>query len=302
MRGKRAKSDVQIFSFQLMDNILALASDLRHRTYRHGGYYAFNVSDPKPRRIHKASVRDRLLHHALYRLLYPFFDRVFIADSFSCRNGKGTHKAFNRFRSFFYAVSRNNTRTCWVLKCDIKKFFEHIDHEILLRMLRSYIPDKEIIGLLQNIIESFSATRPSVGVPLGNLTSQLFVNIYMNAFDQFVKHELKEKYYIRYGDDFVFLSEHRIYLEHLISLIRKFLRDRLRLELHPGKVSVRTFASGVDFLGWVHFPDHRVLRSATRRRMMRRLKVSKGDAMFQSYLGLLRHGNTYNVRKHFIAM
>src|SRR3989338_4041739 len=131
MRGKRNKKDVQEFQLRLMDNILSLHDDLKNRTYVHGGYHAFNLSDPKPRNIHKASVRDRLLHHAIYRILYPYFDKKFICDSYSCRINKGTHKAISRFRSFFRKVSKNHTRSCLVLKCDIRKFFANIDHNIL---------------------------------------------------------------------------------------------------------------------------------------------------------------------------
>lgn len=131
LRGKRLKHDVQEFSHHLMDNIFVLHHDLIHHTYRHGGYQAFRISDPKPRHIHKASVRDRLVHRAIYRVLYPFFDRTFIVDSYSCRLKKGTHKALNRFRSFGYRVSQNQTQTAWVLKCDIRRFFESIDHEVL---------------------------------------------------------------------------------------------------------------------------------------------------------------------------
>src|SRR3989338_1665752 len=129
VRGKRGKKDVQEFQLNLMDNILELHRDLINHTYRHGSYQAFSINDPKPRKIHKAPVCDRLLHHAIHRILYPFFDRVFVADSFSCRLEKGTHKAINRFRDFAWKASKNNTQTCWVLKCDIKKFFENIDHE-----------------------------------------------------------------------------------------------------------------------------------------------------------------------------
>src|SRR3989338_296920 len=131
VRGKRGKPDVQEFFLRLMDNIFLLHNDLRNHTYKHGAYQEFKINDPKPRDIHKASVRDRLLHHAIYRKLYPFFDRVFISDSFSCRDDKGTHKAMNRFRAFAYKVSQNNTKTCWVLKCNIQKFFASIDHDIL---------------------------------------------------------------------------------------------------------------------------------------------------------------------------
>ncbi|MEK7554429.1 MAG: reverse transcriptase/maturase family protein [Patescibacteria group bacterium] len=275
-----------------MDNILAIHEDLAQQRYKHGGYYAFKISDPKPRQIHKASVRDRLVHHAIYRILYPRFDKLFIADSYSCRLGKGTHKALRRFKYFSNIASKNNTRTVWVLKCDIKKFFANIDHEILFSLLEKRIQDKNIIDLLKNIVSSFSV-KPSVGLPLGNLTSQLLVNIYMNEFDQFAKHTLKARHYLRYADDFVFLSDDRSWIESLIPRIQEFLTMRLRLTLHPDKLFIKTVASGVDFLGWVHFPDHRVLRTATKRRMFRGLRKTKGkNATIQSYLGLMSHGNT----------
>lgn len=294
IKGKRNREDVQEFSLSLMDNILSLNQDLSNHTYKHGEYQAFNINDPKPRNIHKASVRDRLLHHAIYRILYPFFDRTFISDSFSCRINKGTHKALNRFRYFFRKVSENNTRTCWVLKCDIKRFFENIDHEALLKILNKFITDKEVVWLLDNIIGSFQV-RPGKGLPLGNLTSQLFVNIYMNEFDQFMKHSLKARYYIRYADDFVILSKDKSWLQEILPKIGYFLEERLKLNLHPNKVFIKTISSGLDFLGWVHFPDHRVLRRATNRRMLKKLELSRTPETAASYLGLLKHGNTYRI-------
>lgn len=299
VRGKRTRADVLTFGRDLMTNVLALHRDLADGTYTHGGYEHFKINDPKPRDIHKASVRDRLVHHALYRQLYLFFDRTFIADSYSCRDGKGTHKAMNRFRDFARKVSKNNTRTCWVLKCDIRKFFASIDHETLIAILHTYIPDDRLLKLLSNTISSFCST-PGVaqrGLPLGNLTSQLLVNIYMNEFDQFVKHTLKAKYYIRYADDFVFLSHDKQELEMLLVQVRDFLCDRLKLELHPNKVSIATLSSGIDFLGWVHFPDHRVLRTSTKRRMMRRLAGSPCEETMASYRGMLEHGNTYKLKQ-----
>lgn len=290
LRGKRGKRDVQEFSLSLMDNILELHAELLNHTYKHGGYQAFNISDPKPRSIHKATVRDRLLHHAIYRILYPFFDNKFIADSYSCRKNKGTHKALNRFRDFGYKVSKNKMKTCWVLKCDIRKFFANIDHQILLDILKNYIHDQNILRLLKNVIESFPG-----GLPLGNLTSQLFVNIYMNEFDKFVKHKLKAKYYTRYADDFIIFSENKNLLEDQIPIIRQFLHEKLRLELHPDKVFIKTLASGVDFLGWVHFPYHRVLRTSTKRRMLKRLRENNSPETRASYKGLLKHGNTYKL-------
>jgi len=279
-----------------MDNIISLHQDLANHTYKHGEYQAFNINDPKPRSIHKAPVRDRLLHHAMHRILYPFFDKTFVSDSFSCRVNKGTHKALNRFRYFYRKVSQNNTKTCWVLKCDIKRFFENIDHQILIKILTRYISDKDIIWLLERIVFSFNK-EPNKGLPLGNLTSQLFVNIYMNEFDQFAKHKLRVKYYIRYADDFVILSQDKDWLYELVIKIGDFLSEELRLKLHPDKIFIKTISSGVDFLGWVHFPDHRVLRTATKRRMIGKLKSNKSVEAISSYLGLLKHGNTYKIKR-----
>lgn len=294
--GKRKKPDVQEFSQSLMDHIVSLHEDLAQKRYAHGGYEHFRICDPKPRHIHKASVRDRLLHHAIYRMLYPFFDRTFIADSFSCRVGKGVHKALNRFRAMAYRVSRNHTRTCWILKCDVQKFFASIDHAVLLQMLRAYIPNADLMWLLGQVVSSFSTEgRPRVGLPLGNLTSQLFANVYLNALDQFVKHRLHARQYIRYADDFAILSRDREWLVSQIPLLQAFLRDQLRLILHPQKISINTFFSGVDFLGWVHFSDHRVLRNATRRRMMRRVQAHATQETLQSYVGLLSHGNAFTL-------
>jgi len=283
-----------------MDNILGLHHDLKHHIYHHGSYQAFRINDPKPRQIHKASVRDRLLHHAVYRVLYPFFDRRFIADSFSCQVGKGTHRALDRFRTFFRKVGRNNTRTCWILKCDIKKFFEYIDHDTLMAILARSIADKDTLWLLGDIIQSFNAA-PSRGLPLGNLTSQLLVNVYMNEFDYFMKYHVRIKHYIRYADDFTVLSHDRGELEELLPKIAAFLRERLKLELHPRKVTINTIASGVDFLGWTHFPDHRVLRVVTKRRMLKNLKRGSA-ATTQSYLGLMKHGNTYKLKKRVLVI
>ncbi|TSC91568.1 MAG: RNA-directed DNA polymerase [Parcubacteria group bacterium Licking1014_17] len=297
LRGKRHRRDVQEFQFNLMDNILELHRDLVNHTYKHGNYEAFNICDPKPRNIHKASVRDRLLHHAIYKILYPFFDRIFISDSFSCRLNKGAHKALNRFRYFARKVSRNNTRTCWILKCDIRKFFANINHAILLKIISGYISDENVIWLLKEVVGSFNSGRLDIGLPLGNLTSQLFVNIYMNKFDQFIKHKLKIRHYIRYCDDFVILSEDRLWLEQIVQPIGEYLKQELDLRLHPQKIFVKTLSSGVDFLGWVNFPDHRILRTSTKRRMLKRIRENPRTETINSYLGLLKHGNTYKIRE-----
>ena len=327
---KKSKMDVQQFERNLMEHIVELHEALVNKTYCHGGYESFYITDPKRRHIHKASVRDRLLHHAIYRVLYPFFDKTFIADSFSCRNEKGVHKALDRFRTLARVVSKNHTRTCWVLKCDIKKFFASIDHDILFSILKEYISDQNILWLLENIIGSFETPseptltlRPSpagrggncfpppagegrrvrarIGLPLGNLTSQLFANVYMNKLDQWVKHRLISHYYARYAVDFVFLSRDKFRLEAALPRIQEFLQTNLKLSLHPDKVFISTFASGVDFLGWVHFPDHRVLRNKTKQRMMRNIKSAVSEESLMSYLGLISHGNTKKLREQVVG-
>ena len=156
VKGKKKKNDVQLFSISLMENIFRLNTDLMDYTYKHSGYQEFSICDPKPRNIHKAVVRDRLLHHAIHKVLYPFFDKFFITDSFSCRIDKGIHKAIKKFEENTRQASRNNTKTCWVLKCDIKKFFDSVDHEILIKILKQKILDLDILWLLGEVIESFN--------------------------------------------------------------------------------------------------------------------------------------------------
>jgi hypothetical protein len=182
----------------------------------------------------------------------------------------------------------------------VRKFFASVDQEILLYVLSTYIPDEKIMWLLKQVVRSFHSTERGRGLPLGNLTSQLLVNVYMNEFDQYMKHHIKAKYYIRYADDFVVLSHNREWLVQQISLIEQFLSQVLMLSLHPNKVSIKTFASGVDYLGWVHFSDHRVLRNVTARRMYKRLQVKPTDETAQSYLGLLKHGNAKKLRANIL--
>lgn len=206
----------------------------------------------------------------------------------------------NRFRTFACKASHNHTRTVWVLKCDIKRFFANIDHEVLFSILAQYIPDGDVLGLLKNIVGSFPPPlqfSPSKegerrkGLPLGNLTSQLLVNVYMNEFDQFVKRELRVRHYLRYADDFVVLHERKEYLPGLLRKLSEFLETKLKLSLHPDKVFIKTVASGLDFLGWVHFPDLRVLRTTTKRRMFRQLTEENEG----SYRGLCKHGNAFKL-------
>jgi len=279
-----------------MDYIIQLNHKLLDKTYKHGSYFAFKISDPKPRDIHKASISDRIVHHAVYRILYPYFDKKFIFDSYSCRKKKGTHRAIDRFRQFGRKVSHNNTKTAWVLKGDIKKFFASIDHNVLKNILKKYIEDVDVLLLLEKIIDSFCTNNTiNIGIPLGNLTSQLLVNVYMNEFDQFVKRKLKVKYYIRYADDFVILDENKLYLQQLIPKLSEFLEKELKLSLHPKKLFIKTLSSGVDFLGWINFSHYRIPRTSTKRRMLKKLQNNDSKETLASYLGLLSHGNTYKL-------
>jgi len=305
LRGKRQRKDVQEFQLHLLDNIVNLHIDLKNKVYIHGLYVAFNINDPKPRNIHKALVRDRLLHHAIYRVLYPYFDTKFIYDLYSCRKWKGTHRAVERFTTFGRKASQNHRKTLWILKCDVRKFFASIDHEVLKKVLTISIQDESILWLLSRVIDSFKtpysiyamAEMPK-GLPLGNLTSQLLVNVYMDWFDQYMKHRIRAKYYIRYADDFVVMSRDKDELEDVLIQIKFFLGDNLLLELHPDKVFIKTLASGVDFLGWVHFPKHRVLRTTTKRRMYKNLQSNPRTESLASYLGLLSHRNTKKLRDY----
>jgi retron-type reverse transcriptase len=205
--------------------------------------------------------------------------------------------SIRRFEVFARKESQNYTKQCFILKCDIKKFFASIDHEVLFRILEKRIEDKGVLSLLRNVVQSFSSNDQSIaskypnGLPLGNLTSQLLVNIYMNEFDQFVKHELKEKYYIRYADDFVFMNQDRAHLEEVRQKVEDFLTRELKLTLHPDKVFIKTIYSGVDFLGLVHFPKHRVIRAVTKKRMLRKVN----EKNITSYRGLLKNGNAWKV-------
>ena len=306
LNGKTKREDVLEFQKNLMSNIISLHNDLLNKSYKHDEYKAFNISDPKPRNIHKASVKDRILHRAIYRKLYPFFDRTFISDSFSCRNFKGTHKALNRFKQFGNRVSQNNTKTCWILKGDVKKCFASVDHEILIEILKEYIQDQNIICLLEKTINSFNTKdKIGAGLPLGNLTSQLFINVHLNKFDQFIKHKLKIKYYIRYADDFVIFSQNRNYILELIPKIAIFLEEELKLTLHPDKLFIKTPASGLDFLGWVHFSNHRVLRTSTKKKMFRNINSKEGkqkENVVSSYLGMLKWGDGWKLSERIKSL
>ena len=240
-----------------------------------------------------------MLYQAVYQQLYRVFDKTFIHDSYASRESKGTHAGVRRFAVFARKVSANHTKPAFVLKCDVRKFFDGIDHALLLSLISKKITDEKLFELVQTIVRSFEMMHGK-GLPLGNVTSQLFANIYLNEFDQFVKHTLKAKFYIRYCDDFVILDENRAVLFQHVGAIRNFLRKSLFLELHPNKVSIRALRQGTDFLGYVSLPHHRVLRTKTKQRRLKKLTLlSKSIAseedfepvrpVIESYLGIVSH-------------
>lgn len=309
-KDKQQRQDVQQFEWRLEHNIFQLHRDLRYKRYRHGRYTSFYIHDPKQRLIHKAEVRDRVLHHTIFAVLNPIFEPMFIPYSFSCRIGKGTHTGVDVLERILRKMSGNGFRSCYALKCDIKKFFASVDHDILLHILNKRIKDNDAMWLLKEIIESF-VSRESVfsrrGLPIGNLTSQLFANIYLNELDQFVKHRLKVKHYVRYTDDFIVVAEEKLYLENTIAPIRFFLTEKLALELHPKKIIIRKFHQGIDFLGYIVFSHHRLVRAKTRQRIFKKIKKRVKEyrngiiteqtlnQSLQSYIGVLSHANTYKL-------
>lgn len=288
--GKRSKPDVMEFEFNLEKNIFTLHEELKERTYSHNSYTRFYITDPKQRLIRKASVKDRVIHHLIFSYLNHIWDPCFIFDSYSSREGKGTHKGVSRLQKFLKKESKNNSRTCWVLKCDIKKFFDSVDHSILIKLIGGKVKDKRIIWLIKKIIKS----SPK-GLPIGNVTSQIFANIYMNEFDQFVKHKLKARYYLRYTDDFIFVNHDKKVLEKWLSEINIFLENKLKLSLHPRKISLQKYHQGVDFLGYVQFPNHKILRTKTKQRILKKIKKGISYESLQSYLGVLSHADSHKL-------
>lgn len=315
-KGKRNKIDVQIFERYLEDNLFQLHQDLIHKRYKHANYTSFYIRDPKVRHIHRAEVRDRVVHHAIFQCLNPIFEPTFISDSYSCRQEKGAHKAVKQFGVFARKVEQTYGH-CFVLKCDIRKFFPTIDHQLLLNIISQRIKDDDVLWLVKVIINSFSSEFSSKidgnkGTPIGNLTSQLFTNIYMNEFDQYIKNFLKVKYYIRYTDDFVIIHHDRNYLLNIKNEVSDFLKTKLQLSLHPKKIQMRKYKQGTDFLGYVTLPKAKVPRTKVKRRIFKKLKLysqqfkegkiteEKLLQFVNSYFGVLSHANAYELEQELL--
>jgi len=252
--------------------------------------------------------RDRVMHHALCNIIEPIFEARFIFDSYACRAGKGTHAGADRAQKFMRKVRRQGRLFC--LKGDVSRYFPSVDHATLKALLRKRIKCPSTLWLCDEIIDS--ATRLSgtaKGIPIGNLTSQLFANIYLHEMDVFVKEGLRERYYVRYMDDFVIFGNDNDHLHQSRKNISEFLNTRLMLELN-GKTQVFPVDSkGVDFLGYRIWPTHRLLRKSSKTRMKRKLKAFERkyrqgkitrehiNHSIQSWLGHARHCNSYNLRR-----
>jgi RNA-directed DNA polymerase len=285
LRGKRLRPPGCGFLSDFEKEVFLLHEELWAGTYRHGGYNYFTIREPKERIVAAAPFRDRVVHHAIVRVIEPLFERRFIEDSFACRRGKGTHAAMRRAAGFA-------RRWPYALKCDVRKYFPSIDHELLNGLLRRVIGDERLMGLLGHILDSHADGQRQVwipggdlfnfrtvkrGLPIGNLTSQFFANVYLNPLDHFIKHDLRVKGYVRYMDDFLLFGNDRAGLRRQGRSVREKLAD-LRLEIHPDKYRLVPTASGVDFAGYVVFADGRIrIRSSSVRRFDRRYKKMLWD-------------------------
>jgi retron-type reverse transcriptase len=316
-RGKRFKSSTARFDYHLEQELLTLQDELRSQTYRPSPYHTFTIREPKTRLISAAPYRDRVVHHALCRVIEPIFERTFVKDSYACRVGKGTHLAVEEFQ-------RHARRYPYVLKCDIAKYFPSIDHAILIGLVERKIKDPRVLWLVRTIVvasneqefvcrhfegdDLFTPLTRRKGIPIGNLTSQFFANVYLNGFDHFVKEELRCRAYLRYCDDFVVFDDDKRALWTIYEAMGRYLAS-LRLTLHPRKCHVLPTRSGVDFLGYRVFPTHRRLRASTVKRCIRRLRgkarqwlrgtlpADRFQHSLASWEGLARHADTDGLRR-----
>lgn len=309
--GKTGKEDVIRFWNNLEDNIFELHNKLKIQKYKHGSYVSFIIRDPKKRIIHKAGIEDRIIHQIIFDFLRPIFEKRFIFDSYSSRIGKGNHKAVKRLNLFCQRASYNNTQSCWVLKCDIYKFFDNINHQILFSMIKKGVGNIKILKVIKEILDSFKS-MPGKGLPLGNITSQLFANIYLHELDYFIKNKLRIKHYIRFNDDFVIIHKNKKFLEATALEIQKFLKKDLKLNLPDDKIQLRNLSWGIDFLGYIILPNGVLIRTNTRKRLLKNINkridnYNKGLISFNklaqtvnSYLGVLKHCSSFKLRQEIL--
>jgi len=314
-KGKTKKDYVIEFEKELFYNLMALHYELKYLTYFPKPLKTFVLRDPKTRVISKSYFRDRIIHHAIVNILEVIFCKRFIYDSCANQLGKGTLFALKRFEKFQRMVTKNYTRHAFCLKADIKHYFQEVNHNILLSIIKKKVSDIKTISLIEKInanserrererLTSWLESQDKKGMPLGNLTSQFFANIYLTELDYFIKHKLKVKYYIRYVDDFVILHQSREHLEILKKEINKFLKERLKIELHSQKSRIISLLEGVDFVGFRNFSHQRLLRKRNIRTMRRKIMFFKEGTydfksiaeIYQGWQAYAKWGNTFKLR------
>lgn len=287
-KGKTKKWYVQEFEANLENELIKLKFELETQTYKPKPLKKFVIRDPKTRVIYASVFRDRVVHHAVCNLIEPIFEKIFIHDTYANRKEKGVHTALKRFDKFKRKVSQNgkpvnsardnNMVVGYVLKADVKHYFDNVDHEILLKTLRKKITDEKVLQLIKTILENHDMKVSGKGMPLGNLTSQFFANVYLSELDYFVKHNLKAKYYIRYVDDFIIFHRSRQELVLYKWLINNFLKQRLKLELHPEKSKIIPLHNGVNFLGFRIFYHYKLPRESNLRNFERKMNFCELSA------------------------
>ena len=308
-RGKRYRPEMLQFTAHLEENLSRLQHELTTRTYHTGPYRRFIVYEPKRREVAALPFRDRVAQHAICNVIEPLWELRFIHDSYACRAGKGTHAGADRVTQYLRQVHRNHGQV-YVLKADIHSYFPSVNHQALLSIFQRRIRCTRTTNLIAEILASGSKTGR--GIPIGNLTSQLFANIYLDRLDQFVKRQLHIHHYVRFMDDFINVHHDKPTLWEWRYAITDFLRNTLHLELNP-KTAIFPEARGVDFLGYRIWRTHRLLRKRSVKRMRRKLKIyqrkyTTGEisldhisASIASWVGHARHANTYNLRRRIFA-
>jgi RNA-directed DNA polymerase len=319
-KHKIKKQYVIDFEKSLAENLALLRTELLLHAYKPKPLKTFILRDPKTRVISKSNFRDRVVHHALCNIIEPIFDKAFIYDSYANRKGKGTLAAIKRFEHFKNKASRNLTKLekakgikGFALKADVKHYFDTVDHEVLVRLIRKRINDKRIIWLIRTILSNHKTKTQGKGMPLGNLTSQFFANVYLDELDQYVKHVLKAKHYIRYVDDFVILHCSAEQLENLKEQINSFLKEKLALQLHPDKSKIHPLYAGTDFLGLRIYSHHRLLKKRNLIKFRKKLELMRleykakkidYDAVYdflEGWLAYSKYANTFRLRRKHLA-
>ena len=300
-KGKTKKDYVKTFEEDLIENLLKLHSELKNQTYSPEPLKTFILRDPKTRKISKSAFRDRIVHHALCNIIEPIFDKSFIYDNSANRKGKGTLFALKRLDYFIGKVTNNRASKAFCLKADIKHYFQEINHSALLEIIKRKIKDKQVLQLIRCILREREREREAhflinrKGMPLGNLTSQFFANVYLNELDRFVKHKLRVKYYIRYVDDFVILHKSKKQLDIWKREINRFLLDKLRIELHPDKSRIINLSRGVDFVGFRNFYFHKLLRKRNIKNMRRKIHLfNQEEISYNKFIEIFQGWKAYS--------